>query len=86
MDSSGNSPSPSTLGEGGRGTSSGGGEFDLSTYFNSHHLHIPSKQLMFFIHLKPEVEAIGVGGGDRGGISPPFSLPGGREGGGVLSR
>ena len=38
---------------------------------------------MFFIHLKPEVEAIGVWGGDRGEISPPlFSLPGGRGGGG----
>ena len=36
---------------------------------------------MLFIHLKPEVEAIGVGGGDRGGISLPlFSLPG-RKGG-----
>ena len=36
---------------------------------------------MFFIHLKPEVKA-GVGGGDRGGISPSplFSLPGGKGG------
>ena len=24
-------------------TSSGGGEFDLSTYFNLNHLHVPSK-------------------------------------------
>ena len=35
---------------------------------------------MFFIHLKPEVEAIGAGGGDRGGISPPFFSPSPGEG------
>ena len=41
---------------------------------------------MFFIHLKPEVEAIGVGGGDRGRISPPplFFLPGGKGGGSFI--
>ena len=32
--------------------------------------------------MKPQVESIGVGGGERGGISPPlpFSLPGGKGG------
>ena len=36
----------------GRGevTGSGGGEFDLSTYFNSHHLHIPSKPYIDVFH------------------------------------
>ena len=31
-------------------THSGGGEFDLSTYFNSHHLHIPSKPYINVFH------------------------------------
>ena len=80
-------PPPPTEGRG-EVTGIGGGEFDLSTYFNSHHLHIPSKPiLMFFIHLKPEVEDIGAGGGDRGGIStPPLSPSPGGRGEGVLYR
>ena len=40
--------------------------------------------LIFFIHLKPEVEAIGAGGKDRGGSSPPSLSQG--EGRGLLSR